>query len=269
MKKAISILCIISLLIGVIPLNVLALDTEKPQSLAETILVDSGLAEECSSQLVNVIEDDLSDLSYFGIHSDKVKIEDIKNGVISYSYPITDNVTDVYIVTKQADGSIILDITEGNLKDRIIKQADGKTLINGVNYGAEPLRMSNTDYSKSPFGKVTDYVSYVGTTSNSNVELSKTIISFTITALCTLIGTLLGMPTEFTDLMADLAQQVLHAANEGNPTSKYLSYSQRKYKRVDSMPTDSYFRYIADCYPAANYGGNVSQEIYYQHSYFT
>lgn len=26
---------------------------------------------------------------------------------------------------------------------------------------------------------------------------------------------------------------------------------------------------IADCYPEANFNGSVSQEIYYQHTYFT
>lgn len=270
MKKMISILCAISLLIGVVPINAFGFDMVQPKSHAEIILEDSGFSEIYMAQLVDVVEQDLENLSYFGIHSEKVEIENInKNGVISYSYPITNDTTDVYTVMKQSDGSIIVDITEGSLNDKIIKQADGTILINGVNYGIEATRMANNEYSHTPFGKVTDYVSYIGTSSNPNVELSQNLVSFTITALCTLLGSLFGIPSNFTDLMADVSQRVLQAANAGNPTSRYLSYSQRKYERVDSIGTDRYYRYIADCYPAANYTGTVSQEIYYQHYYFT
>ena len=78
-----------------------------------------------------------------------------------------------------------------------------------------------------------------------------------------------GLPSSFADLMSNLSQRVLSAANAGNPTSKSLSYKQYKYERSDSIGTDRYYRYIADCYPEANFNGSVSQEIYYQHTYFT
>ena len=190
--------------------------------------------------------------------------------MITYRYSITDDTTDKYKVTKLPDGSIVVDITEGNLSDQITKLADGTVLINGIDYGAiVSPRMSNTEYSHSIAGSVADYTKYLGKTSNANVELSKKIVSYTITALCALLATCFGIPSKFATLMAEVSKSVLRAANAGNPTSKSVSYEQHKYERYDSIGTDRYYRYIAYCYPAVNFGGTVSQEIYYQHTYFT
>lgn len=129
--------------------------------------------------------------------------------------------------------------------------------------------MLNTYYSRTAMGSVASYVKYLGPTSNADVALSKSIVSFTITAFCTILASCYGLPSSFADLMSNLSQRVLSAANAGNPTSKSLSYKQYKYERSDSIGTDRYYRYIADCYPEANFNGSVSQEIYYQHTYFT
>ena len=148
-------------------------------------------------------------------------------------------------------------------------KADGTVWVNGVNYGAATQRMLNTYYSRTAMGSVASYVKYLGPTSNADVALSKSIVSFTITAFCTILASCYGLPSSFADLMSNLSQRVLSAANAGNPTSKSLSYKQYKYERSDSIGTDRYYRYIADCYPEANFNGSVSQEIYYQHTYFT
>lgn len=273
MKKIISFFCAISLLIGIAPLNTLAFhDIEQSKSEGALLLEKCGFSSDYVSLLALDVEEDLNDLSFLGIANNKIEIADIdENSIITYRYSITDDTTDKYKVTKLPDGSVVVDITEGNLSDQITRLADGTVLINGIDYGAivSPRRMSNTEYSRSRMGSVADYTKYLGKTSNANVELSKKIVSYTITALCTLLATCFGIPSKFATLMAEVSKSVLRAANAGNPTSKSVSYEQHKYERYDSIGTDRYYRYIAYCYPAVNFGGTVSQEIYYQHTYFT
>lgn len=272
MKKIISFFCAISLAIGIAPLNALALHgIEQPTSEGKLLLEKCGFPDDYASLLALDVEEDLDDLSFLGIENNKIEIADInENGTISYRYSITDSTTDTYKVTKHSDGSVVVDVTEGDLSDQIVRLADGTVLINGINYGSIIApQMSNTDYSRSPMGSVANYVTYWGVSSNANVALSKKIVSYTITALCTILANCFGMPSKFANLMADVSKNILRAANEGNPTSTSLSYKQHKYERNDSIGTDRYYRYIAYCYPETNFGGTPSQEIYYQHTYFT
>ena len=270
MKRFISVFCTIALIIGITPSNILAFNIEQTKSTSERILEEYELLDTCTSQLVSTVDNDLKSLSFLGIQDEKLSISKIDvNDVISYSYQITNDTTDIYQVTQSIDGSVVVDVTEGKLHDQIVKQADGTVWVNGVNYGAATQRMLNTYYSRTAMGSVASYVKYLGPTSNADVALSKSIVSFTITAFCTILASCYGLPSSFADLMSNLSQRVLSAANAGNPTSKSLSYKQYKYERSDSIGTDRYYRYIADCYPEANFNGSVSQEIYYQHTYFT
>lgn len=140
------------------------------------MLEKCGFSSDYVSLLALDVEEDLNDLSFLGIENNKIEIADIdENSMITYRYSITDDTTDKYKVTKLPDGSVVVDITEGNLSDQITKLADGTVLINGIDYGAivSPRRMSNTEYSRSRMGSVADYTKYLGKTSNANVELSK------------------------------------------------------------------------------------------------
>lgn len=268
MKKVISVLCAVCLLIGIVPLNTMAFDNkvEQPHGRAEVILENSSFATQQTAQMVKTIETDLKNLACFGADPNKIEINSVKNGKISYNYPITEEVTDVYTVTKSEDGTLILDITEGVLSDRIEIHTDGQIFVNGISYGIEP-HMSNVDYSLSQIG--TGPFTYVGSSQNPNVPLSKKIVSHTITALANIIGLNLGIPKAFRKLMSNVAQKVVSATNANNPTSESMSFKQSKYQSADSIGTDRYYRYNAICYTSINYGGGVSYETYYQHSYFT
>lgn len=190
MKKLISVLCAICLFISIVPFNTIACDkkVDQPRSRAEEIFEDSSFVTQQTAQVVEIIETDLKNLSCFGADPDKVEINSIENGVISYSYPITEDVIDVYTVMERSDGTLVLDVTEGQLSDRIEIRPDGKVYVNGMTYDAEPLRMGNEEYRTTPFGSASAYTKYISADEASNVPLHKKIIESTVTAVVTAIG---------------------------------------------------------------------------------
>ena len=142
MKRFISVFCTIALIIGITPSNILAFNIEQTKSTSERILEEYELLDTCTSQLVSTVDNDLKSLSFLGIQDEKLSISKIDvNDVISYSYQITDDTTDIYQVTQSIDGSVVVDVTEGKLHDQIVKQADGTVWVNGVNYGAATQRI--------------------------------------------------------------------------------------------------------------------------------
>ena len=69
------------------------------------------------------MDNDLKSLSFLGIQDEKLSISKIDvNDVISYSYQITDDTTDIYQVTQSIDGSVVVDVTEGKLHDQIVNK---------------------------------------------------------------------------------------------------------------------------------------------------
>lgn len=271
MKKVISVLCAVCLLIGIVPLNTMAFDNkvEQPHSRAEVILENSSFATQQTAQMVKTIETDLKNLACFGADPDKVEINSIEGGKISYSYPITEEVTDVYTVTEQSDGTLVLDVIEGQLSDRIEIHTDGKIYINGMAYSAGPLRMANEEYQSTPFGSASAYTRYIGADEESNVPLKKKIIDSTVTAIMTALGAKMGIPTKFMGLLSGLASSVISGAYTSAPESTAMSYRRTIYERNDSIGVDSYRQFRVICWTKVNFTGSNYSETYYRHYYFT
>jgi hypothetical protein len=224
------------------------------------------------SEAANTIKEDMRCLSAFGIPVDKLKASGMENGRMSYTYQITDEVVAHYTIEKGTQGTLILNVTEGKLHNVIQRKPDGTLYIDGEKAFTPSnvsLRMHNADYSSSPYGSRSDYTTYVGMTQNSNVPLSKAITEMTISALCSLIASYMGLPGPFSDLLSDAIMYMVNDAQSHNPGSRSVSYKEYIYNSNKSIGGDMYRQHNVYCYSQTNYAGNSNRGTFYEHSYFS
>ena len=273
-KRIISVICIIGILICMTSLNSFAAGNQKANQKNHSSLEIKMDKTDLTERQQEMVREDFSNLSILGIPNEKTKIVVLENRKIAYQYEVVENVIDTFTVDYITNDDVLVTVTEGDLEDTILLSSDGTIFVNGMELPSVPhpiINMANNEYSLTPFGSSSAYTTYtyIGQSSNANVGLTKKVISHTISALATIIASYVGMPSAFSSLLSDLASYVIQKGNQNNPTSTSLSYKQTKYERSDSMGGDRYYKYYAVCYPAANYAGGASSQTYYQHYYFT
>lgn len=185
-----------------------------------------------SHELKKLINEDLGIMNQKGLAINFVKEAYIEHQNIVYLFDyqtVNLDVQSKVIVERQNNNDVSLTITEGDLTNELEYRGDEKIFIDGQLISSEEvisgangnLRSAGSWYSTAPpnqCGSASDYTISGGSTQNKNVNLSKAISRYTVTALAAALGGYLGFKV---------------GASIGLATATFLV--------TEMMPNDQYF----------------------------
>lgn len=293
MKKIISLILTLSIIICALPISVFATDcTRKTRNIGgveisiasiDKIVQETGKTTET---VIDIIKNDMEIL--YGDYDGTSYLTDVRyeNGRIEYEFDLP-AVSDPSIISlaKDINGNITYYITEGDCNDILSFKADGTIILNGskvtvteVNsveaekdVGSGPQRARYNQFSKNNLCPGATYVKN-GTPKPYIIDTGNNILKdIAINTLAILIGVAIpGIPGAVAGaLFSIIAGQIKSTAAAYCPTSTAASCKIQKYDKSPQSPLEYYYKYVGDYYSNTNYSVYAGTSTYYECNYFS
>ena len=244
-----------------------------------------------SPQVSAQIKDDLHKLEKVGILSDMCHPSRItSSGAIEYTVDFSDTISDKITIYENDNKDLTINFYEGNTHTVLQFLSDGRLSVNGgkaVPYKATeiyytpslrgsssgPLRMSNVEYSLSPFGPASSYTLYCGTYSGTKCSWGvATLVGLATGAVATIICAAVNAGLALSlgaSIFSGVAAALITRCEIYGMDDAYYSWQFEKYERTDSMSIDRYYKYTGACYSRKNLAGTAYPHTYYYHKWFS
>lgn len=260
-------------------------------------LIEAGLGEGfLQDDLICAVSADIEAVNDVGLSSSRISILDVDEfGNVLYSYQVLDSLQSTIRVEKNEDGTIILDVIEGNCHDILEVRKDGTMLLDGQEIiislsealedslyrtapGFSSMNSINSNiyaggtrervYQETPFSSMQsrDFTIYVGNYNVPDVETEKKIVSISITVLTGIMSTAIGIAlggipgsivgAVIGGAISIAAGEMKTMAEQYAPDTAHFSFKQYQYEHKSlSTPIDRYYQYIINFYVKKNYEG--------------
>ena len=204
-----------------------------------------------------------------------------EDGTSTYAYHLTEEVTDYITPSYGEDGSMTIDIVEGDCHDVILIKADGTSFLNGVklerpepsdvdgmlNTEIMPLVAFDYAYSNKPFPGTTAAEYNVGPMAhnNPNVYLGKAIRYLAGYAIGYAIATYLFpvSPNFAGEKCAEIGLALKTKAEEMADNTNTVSYKVTSYGRMGNDTFKFYKKFVGTYYTRTNYkGASIYKNLY-------
>ncbi len=188
------------------------------------------------------------------------------------------------IFSKKIGDMTIYNIYEGDIHDELVIYDNGKIVlndkevkvsnkspsqiytpyINGEQIQHAPVSIQQRWTQTVPFGSSSDYVRYLRTDRNFDIQLSQAIHQITLTSIIRIILQVLGLPTVATHAFRNLVSAIVRSS----PYSEHLSYKSDVYvHRVYGLSINSSLsveRHDMSLYSDRSYQGIRAHETWYK-----
>ena len=234
-----------------------------------------------TSSTAGKVQHDKQTMAFANMPTEGLKVSSLnKDGTITYSCQLTEDVTDYITLYYKDDGSVDVDVREGDFHDVLTIQKNGTVLLDGKaphaiydgetpadENGIMPMAGSTYIYSNTPFPGTAG--KYTGTASNHDrysVTLEKAIRYMTGWAIGFWIGYYLcpGEANQVAEVCAEVGLRLRGIVEETADNSSALSY-RVKSKGVPGNNTFLSYRQFAGTYYAkAGYSGKGVYKVFYE-----
>lgn len=249
-----------------------------------------------SNNSTNVqVERDMEAMKNAFLNVDAISVSSVnEDGLITYAYELTKEVTDFITVRWNEDGSALLDIWEEDRNDTITVLTDGTLLFDGeymsfssVDSIDNPGAIGGDDgimasgrfeyyFSSMPhLGTPSSYTVGPSTTSNPNVAFSEEIRKKTGAVIGAALAAELfpgnaAAANKLSDLFGELGVQLRSRAEAQASNSNMLSYKASIYGHPQSDSFKTYRRYYNRYYIGPNYiDPTPTVEVFYEYRVYT
>lgn len=262
-------------------------------SLALSLAAPAGAAV-ANEPLATKIENDMNSMAAAYLNTDNITISSIgEDDSITYAYALTDEVTNYVTVQDNADGSVVLDVREGDLQDTITIDENGdlwvndmkveptgsvvETVIMSGDSGIMPRVAMQYDYSGSNFSKAAQNGSYNSSAAyvyyNANLYLGGKILEMTGTAIGTILAQAIAPDNTYVaDLLSSacgsIAASLKTAAGNLAYDSNSISYRITVYGHPINDSFESYWKHSGKYYPGYDYGGSPVSKTFYEKKFY-
>lgn len=295
MKKFISVVLSVILVISVMPLQVLASNMSDGIDTSNIIkCMEYELRKDSGSQaVITKARDDLENLESVGFTEDSLGFSQVTDqGEILYSFELPNDTFDLISVSEDDYGNLTLNIYEGDIHDVLTYASDGSMYVNGskiefskedaVVENAENLQDSGSIYansrtilhSLSPFVDQNTYTQYKGQISYSKASWGAVILQNA--AVATIAGVIASAIAAALDVSALPVALVTNVALAMQSEAKiygmkdaYYSFKFSKYQSTASPILQYDYKYTGACYSQRNYEGTRFGHIFYESNIFT
>lgn len=254
------------------------------------------------NSIASKVDRDMKSMQEAFFNTDAITVYSVEDGIITYAYKLTEDVTDYVTVRHYDDGSAVLEVWEEDRHNVLTVLGDGKLLFDG-----QPLKISypDGDTTNMPFGYCDfkdsqepskapgrfsyqySYKAFPGTSgyysttanvvSNPNIQLSKKIREETGAIIGSALAAAIFPGNElaekasskiFSEIGARLRSRAEAVAEEGNK----LSYKSYTYSCSKSTSFDLYRKFRNLYYTNANFqdkSGKPLEEVFYEYRAYT
>lgn len=267
-------------------------NAEESASLGEEMIDEVVKTLSNDNPVLEVIEDEVQEdveiLDAVGLNCEMIDDVEVDDEDIIYTFNYPDRITDE-ISVDAIDNDIVLNITEGNIRNELKICDDGSMYLDGVKIQTEDDKMSDEiadhsaliDYEERfrqssgevmnwvttscPYGKKGDYNYKLGTIKDADVTLTATISNLTFTAFMIIIGIELGINPKLSTCLSE----VFNYIRTRNPSTRGLSYkatnyAHKKYHNTYIKPIRKrVYKSNYKWYPEKKYKGKVYSKTYY------
>lgn len=218
-------------------------------------------------------------------------IKILADGKILYNVAFSDGTENQLTVERDEQGILTVTYYEGVIHNEIKFLPTGNLLVDGTEVKIEadnnhnemplasksvlvpPLRMSNTEYSLTPWGPDSNYSIYKGIYSGNSCSWGvNTLVGLAVGTVATIICSyvILGIGFAlYSNLFSAVASSMITHCNIYGMDDAYFSWRLYKYESVTSMATDHYYKFTGACYSRHDFAGWVFPHTFYQHTYFS
>lgn len=244
-----------------------------------------------SPQVSAQIKDDLQKLEKVGILSNMCHPSRItSSGAIEYTVDFSDTISDRITISENENKDLTINFYEGSTHTVLQFLNDGRMRVNGgeaVPYKASeiyytpsiggsssgPLRMSNVEYSLSPFGSASSYTLYCGIYSGAKCSWGvATLVGLATGAVATIICAAVNAGLAISlgaSIFSGIAAALITRCEIYGMDDAYYSWQFAKYERTDSISVNRYYKYTGACYSKKDLDGTKYAHTYYYHKWFS
>lgn len=275
-KKILSLTLALALCLSV-AVPAFANDNEEIR-ISENIGADQAIVEEDLTVLRNIgLVGDLNRVSIVGTDSD---------GNIIYNISFSDTLSSNVTIQQDENGNTQVNINENGKTNTVVFIGD-EIYVDGskVSFGtvetyydyedttpASRAFVPYTYYSKTPlYGRPSDYSTYLGTTVVRDISVGLKWRNATISVLAIVLETACianSIPCPSSDILNDIAQLILDAADPTSELDAYISFSRSSYAPATQPAMQIQSKIVGAYYSQANLAGIAQAYTYYEGYYY-
>ncbi len=288
MKKIISIVLSICMILCILPVQAFAKDLSIEDSLANIVGKDL-----VTFTLIEKARNDIDNLESVGFETNRLKIERVSPfGEIAYKFKCTDEIDSLIIANEDNQGNLVLNIYEGTKHNELVYLNDGGLLVDGnrisilfeeVNTKKEGLQNTEcvayanarySQYSTSPFVSSSTYTNYITTyKANKNEWGVETIVDLGVTVVAAILAYHIGPITLGQNIgvsiLTYVASSMIHHAEIYGMEDAYWSYDFDQYESTESWSLERHYKYTGACYSQKDQKGTEFPHVFYEYNYFS
>ncbi|NYB74132.1 hypothetical protein HZF24_08245 [Sedimentibacter hydroxybenzoicus DSM 7310] len=290
MKKIISIVLSICMILCALPIQAFAKNLSIEESLANIVGKDL-----VTPRLIEKAKNDIDNLESVGFESNRLNIEKVsKSGEITYKFRLTDEIESRITAIEDSQGSLVLNIYEGTKHNELVYLSDGGLLVDGnrveisfevinekkeVAQNTECIAFANarySQYSTSPFVSSSTYTDFIKSyKANKNAWGVETIVNLTATVVAAILsasisGISVGGSIAIS-IFAYTASAMINYVYIYGMEDAYWSYEFDKYESTESWSLERHYKYTGACYSRRNQDPNGAKfpHTFYEFNFFS
>ncbi len=295
MKKIISIVLSICMILCALPVQAFAKNLSVEESLANIVGKDL-----VTPRLIEKARNDIDNLESVGFESNRINIEKVStSGEIIYKFRLTDEIESMITAKEDNQGSLILNIYEGTKHNELVYLSDGGLLVDGkriklpvdLEYIDEDINTKkgtlqdarctafanarDSTFSLTPFVSASTYTNYIKEyKSNLNDWGVSTIAGMTASAISAIITHGLQAVIDFAgnlgiSIFSSLAASMITHVEIYGMEDAYWSFKFSMYESTESWSLERHYKYTGACYSRKDYKGTVYSHTFYEYNYFS
>lgn len=268
-------------------------ENQESKTIVTTEMINSIItSQDDYYEVFEKVSNDFSDLEDAFVDTNTctpLRITD--DGRILYEVSFQNGIVNQATVERDDDNILTVDYYEGEIHNVVKFLPNGNLLVDGTeveitadnnqyepplsskNVLPPPLRMSNSEYSLSPWGPESYYSTYRGSYSGDSCSWGvSTLVGLAVGTVATILSSHISPGLGFSvysNLLSGVASSMITHCNIYGMEDAYFSWDFAKFESVASMATDHYYKFTGYCHSRHGGGGTHFPHTFYKHTYFT